>query len=196
MKNIFRATQYLLSQPGGRKRFATYWLVVFVLIITIPNIGYMLEVLLNLPILSVGEKISYLLSPYLNTLGASLEPVTLSLLVLTLALALNFLFIRYIRTHQQSAKGGLGSALVMFVSSHCVACGGSLLAPVVSFIAGSGGAYFSAERYERIQLMTIGLNVLATIIAVLSIRKASRTVNLMARQHIPATNPIRSSYHG
>lgn len=181
MQNIIRASRYLLGQPGGLRRFLSYWLIVFVLLITIPNIGYIVEVLFNLPILSAGERLGYLISPYANTLGAALEPITFSLLLLTLALALNFLFIRFIRSNQQSGKGRLSSTLVMLVSSHCIACGGSLLAPLVSLVAGSG-AYFSSERYVRLQLLTLGLNLVALLIVYRSLYKAAGTILVLRNQ--------------
>lgn len=176
MRTLTITIRRLLQQPGERARLFKYWFVVFSFLVVVPNIGFILEVLLNQPILTIPERLALVFSLYGNSFRFLLEPVTFSIIVLSVVLALNFLVIRFIRRYNQAAKGRLRSTITMLVSGHCVACGGSLIAPLASLLTGTG-SYFSSDRYLKIQLLTISLNLLAMAIAIWSMKRASKTVN-------------------
>lgn len=178
MQNYITTLKNLLNQPGEKTRLFKYWFIVFSFLVIVPNIGFILEVLFNQPILTISERLALVLSLYDNSFRFLLEPVTFSIMVLSVVLALNFLVIRFVRRYNQAAKGRLRSTVTMLVSGHCVACGGSLLAPLASLLTGTG-SYFSSDRYLKIQLLTISLNLLAMAIALWSMKRASRTVNMI-----------------
>ena len=74
--------------------------------------------------------------------------------------------------------GGAGSVAAI-VGSHCIACGGSLLAPFISVIAGSG-AFFSAARINTAITISVLINVIAIILIVRSTLKvASHTAMIL-----------------
>lgn len=178
MRTLTIAIRRLLQQPGERIRLLKYWFAVFSFLVIVPNIGFILEVLFNQPILTIPERLALVLSLYGNSLRFLFEPVTFSIMLLSVVLALNFLVIQFVRRSNKTVKGRLGGTVSMLVSSHCVACGASLLAPVISLIGGTG-AYFSSERYVRLQLITVSLNLIAMAIALRSMTRASKRVSLI-----------------
>lgn len=178
MKKLLDTIRKLLSQKGEKKRLFKYWVLVFSFLVVIPNIGFILEVLFNQPILTIPQRLALVFSLYGNSFRFLLEPVTFSIMALSIVLALNFLVIRFVRRYKQAAKGRLGSTFTMLVSGHCVACGGSLLAPLTSLITGTG-SYFSSDRYLKIQLLTISLNLIAMAIAIWSMKLASGSVRMI-----------------
>lgn len=180
MRQLLAILKRLLSQPGEKVRLLKYWFLVFSFMLVVPNIGFILEVLFNQPILTIAERIELVSSLYGNSLRFLFEPVTFSVVLLSILLALNFQLIRFVRRHKQATGGRLRSTLTMFVSGHCVACGGSLLAPLTSLFTGST-SYFSSERYLMTQLVTIGLNVAAMSIALWSMKRAAPAVQFALR---------------
>lgn len=165
----------LLALPGERTRFIRYWFLVFSFLVVLPNLGFIIEILFNQPFLNLSERLAEVLSLYTNTFRFLFEPITFSIILLSVVLALNFQIIRFIRRHNQAARGRLRSTMTMLVGGHCVACGGSLLAPLVSLFTGSG-AYFSSERYFKIQALTLALNLIAILIALVSMARATGAV--------------------
>ena len=173
----------LLALPGEKVRLVKYWFAVFSFMVIVPNIGFIIEIMFNQPILTIPERFEEIFSLYGNSIRFLLEPVTFSIMLLSIVLALNFLVIRFVRRQNQKTKGHLGGTVSMLISSHCVACGGSLLAPVVSLIGGTG-TYFSSERYARLQLLTISLNLIAMAIALRSMSRVGKTINTILSQPI------------
>ena len=57
-----------------------------------------------------------------------------------------------------STVGSVGA----IVGSHCIACGGTFIAPLVTTIAGSG-AYFSAERINTAVTISVVINAIAIL---------------------------------
>lgn len=180
MQRVLHTINQLLQQPGERKRFFKYWFLVFSFLVVLPNVGFILEILFNQPILSIPERLALVLSLYGNSLRFLFEPVTFSIVMLSIVLALNFQLIRFIRHHQQQASGRLKSTAAMLISGHCVACGGSLLAPILSLFTGSG-SYFSSERYWKLQIFAVLLNLIAMYIAYRSMKKAAGPVLLLTQ---------------
>lgn len=187
MIKFLTALNKLLKQPGEKPRLFKYWLVVFSFLIVLPNIGFIIEVLFNQPILGIPERLALVFSLYGNSFRFMLEPVTFSIMVLSVVLALNFLVMRFVRSHNQAAKGRFRSTVTMLIGGHCVACGGSLLAPLASLLAGTG-SYFSSVRYLKVQLLTISLNLLAIAIALWSMKRASKTISMILTAPIKLDN--------
>lgn len=180
MPKILLTVQRVLQEPGQKLRLLWYWFLVFSFLIIIPNLGFIYEVLFNQTVLPLGERIAYALSLYTNSFRYLLEPVALSIMVLSVLLALNFLVIKFVRQNNRQQGGRFKSTLAMLVSSHCVACGGSLLSPIISLLGGGVGTFsFSSSRYLQLQLFTITLNLIAMAITLRSIYKASDTVLLL-----------------
>jgi len=180
MRQVLQTINQLLQQPGERKRFLMYWFLVFSFLVVLPNIGFILEILFNQPILSIPERLALVLSLYGNSLRFLFEPVTFSIMVLSIVIALNFQIIRFIRRHQLQAGGRFKSTVTILISGHCVACGGSLLAPLISLFTGTG-SYFSSERYFKIQVVTVAINLIAMYIAYRSMKKAAGPVLLLTQ---------------
>lgn len=178
MKRLLIALQNLLRQPGEKPRLLLYWFLVYSFLILVPNLGFIIEVLFNQTILTLRERMQLVFSLYTNALQFLTEPVTLSIILLSVLLALNFLVIGYIRKRNQQQKGRFRSTVAMLVSSHCVACGGSLLAPVISLLGGGtiGTFSFSSTRYLQLQLLTLTLNAIAMAITLRSMYKATDTL--------------------
>jgi hypothetical protein len=183
MARLATTLNQLLALPGEKARLLKYWFAVFSFLVIVPNIGFIIEIMFNQPILTIPERFVEIFSLYGNSLRFLLEPVTFSIVMLSVVLALNFLVIRFVRRHDERTKGRLGGTVSMLISSHCVACGGSLLAPVVSLIGGTG-TYFSSERYVRLQLVTIILNLVAMAIALRSMSRAGKTINMILSQPV------------
>lgn len=178
MNQLATTLKRLLSQPGEKGRLFKYWFLVFSFLVVIPNVGFILEVLFNQPTLTIPERLALVLSLYGNSFRFFLEPVTFSIMVLSVVLAVNFLVIRFVRRYNQTAKGRLRNTVTMLVSGHCVACGGSLLAPLASLLTGTG-SYFSSDRYFKIQLFAVGFNLIAMAIALWSMKRAAGAVNFV-----------------
>lgn len=182
MRRLLRAISIILSTPGEKARLYCYWLAILSVIILIPNVGLIYEVLANQVTLPMVRRIAFVFSLYSNTFRFILEPVMLTTVLLSVVLALNFLVIRFVRKRNAVAHGRFSGTVAMLAGSHCVACGSSLLAPLFSLIGGTG-AYLSGDRYLRLQLLSIGLNLLAMYIAVRSMKKAAGSVLLLAQDN-------------
>jgi len=66
---------------------------------------------------------------------------------------------------KRKAKGAKASAfgsVGAIVGSHCIACGGSFIAPLVTTLAGSG-AYFSGARVNTAIALSVGINFIAIV---------------------------------
>ena len=122
----------------------------------------------TIPFLSVGEKFNYFFSPYVNSFSFFFkDPVVASRLIFS-ALA-GTCWATYLYVRQQSptkVRGGLSGMTVALVSSTCIACGTSLLSPVLLALgAGSSvliGATISTIGYcVAIVLMLFSLANLA-----------------------------------
>lgn len=182
MSKVSQAIVEVLNQPGEKLRLFVYWFLVLSFLVLVPNIGFILEILFNQTFLPWLDRLSYVSSLYTNTFVYILEPTMLSIVILSFVLALNFLVIRFVRRRNEAVGGRFGGTMAMLVSSHCVACGGSLLAPLAGLLTGTG-AYFSSDRYIKLQLFTIALNVIAIFIAYRSMRKASGSILLLSKQY-------------
>lgn len=175
MHRIIQAIKRFLQQPTEKSRVIRYWFLTLSFLLLIPNLALLIEITFNQPLLTLGQRIGFVIEIYTNTFSYLFEPVTLSIVILSLVIAFNFAMIRFVRKQNRSTKGRLSGTIAMLVSSHCVACGGSLLAPLLSLISGTGSTYIGGG-YSRLQALTVILNTVAILIALRSIYKVSPTI--------------------
>lgn len=181
MKKDAKAVGIILSQPVERWRLLFYWFLVLSFLLIFPNIGLVWELFVNQHMLSVQDKLAMVLSLYTNTIRFLFNPVTFTTVTLSLLLAINFVVIGFIRRHIQKMGTKTQGMLAIVVSSHCVACGSSLVAPLISLFAGSAN-YFSSSRYLLFQAVALLVNIVAIAITLYSIKRATNTVRLWVVQ--------------
>lgn len=162
----------MLTIPGEKVRLFWYWFGVFSVLVITPNLGYVLGVLFSVKDIGIVERLGLVSTIYSNSLLFVFQPIPLSVFILSLILAVNFSVIQFVRRNRVQMGGRLRSTLTVFVSGHCVACGGSLLAPFFSLLTGTS-SYFSSERYLKIQLLTVILNLVAMAIAIWSMKRSA-----------------------
>lgn len=185
IKISFRAIARILSRPGyllaAGGGALVFWLILRYLF-SIQIVG----IIVTSPVLSLGEKINLLLLGILPATPADLfvlaaDPVGL-LLLLTAGLAgVSAAVLVWTRRHAQasatrSTKGGFALSLL---GSGCVACGGSILYPV---LAGLGSAVSLAlsrligitSGLVAIGLMLYGLWGLGAVAAGILARESRR----------------------
>ena len=98
---------------------------------------------LTLPGYPAGEKLSYFLSPYVNSFTYFFhDPVTASRLIFSILVGLNIMLYVYIRRRQQtvSSRKSLGGLATAMIASGCVACGTSLLSPLLVGVSAGASA--------------------------------------------------------
>ena len=117
------------------------------------------------PVLSVTDKISFMFESFLSIISNVLNLRVLSLFVFSFVTAINLTLLwhtlkrkRRASSNKLSTAGSVGA----IVGSHCVACGGSFLAPLVTTLAGSG-VYFSSERVNTAIYLSVGINIIAIL---------------------------------
>jgi hypothetical protein len=150
--------------------------------LVLPNVAFIKVALFDLSVLTIVERTGLVASLYTNPFTYILEPVTLTTIILSLLLAVNFLLIRFVRQFQRRIAGRVQSTVSMLLTGHCVACGASILAPLISLVGGTGGSYFSASRYYRLQFFALALNVIALTLTYRSIRKSARVAQTVKKQ--------------
>jgi len=160
---------------------ATLWL--FTYLISLNLFSY----ILSNPTLTFAEKIGFVFQSFANTLANLDDPRSLSLAIFSFLATVNILLMVRLFRERKSKKGlaKTGSAsVVTLIGSHCVACGGSLLAPFIAALAGSGAVFSSAR-------ITTGI-VVSTLINIVGIILITRsTVQLVRKSQ--AFVPIKES---
>lgn len=175
MKSYFVARQILKRRPYFFY-FILLWIFTVSIFIWLININLLAYILAS-PVLTPVGKIDYIFDIYISFFKLD-NPVSLSRAVFSLLLAVNLMLLVFLwrtgKQRQRAVKSNSG-ALVAVIGSHCIACGTSLVAPVVTALAGSG-AYFSAERFATTQLLATGANVLGIVLIVWSIKGVARRI--------------------
>lgn len=115
------------------------------------------------PVLSFGDKISFMFDSFTSIISNFSDLRVLSLIVFSFVTAVNLTLLWQTIKRKSKAKGAKAStfgSVGAIVGSHCIACGGSFLAPLITTLAGSG-AYFSGARVNTAIAISVGINVLA-----------------------------------
>ncbi len=147
------------------------WLFTYLL-----NLNLFSYIFLN-PTLTFGKKIGFVFQSFTNTFASLDDPRSLSLAIFSFLATVNILLMVRLFRERKRKKGltKTGSATVVtLIGSHCIACGGSLFAPFITALAGSG-ATFSTTR------ITTGIFV-STLINIVGIILITRsTIQLVRR---------------
>jgi hypothetical protein len=94
-----------------------------------------------------SEKVNYFLSPYANSFGYFFrDPVVASRLIFSVLAGINIALYIYIRKHEEATaiRKGLGGFAVALIGSGCIACGTSLLSPLLVGVGAGAGAIMGA----------------------------------------------------
>lgn len=119
--------------------------------------------------LSFYDKINFLVEAFINIFrfGSDIVPISMILIALFQSVALTlYLKLRHFATHNKSVKSSVGSLTFGLLGSGCVACGGSLLTPLLGALA-SNVSVTLAERLGDILL------VLAVILSYRALSKVA-----------------------
>lgn len=173
-------TYYVIKQILRRRLYFLYFLLFWFIAITVflwlININ-LLVYILTTPVLRLMEKLDFIFDAYINFFKLD-NPVSLSRAVFSLLLAINLTMIVFLwragKQRPNLMKSNSG-ALLVIVGSSCVACGTSIIAPLVTAVAGTG-SYLSAERFAATQLIATGANVLGIIFALWSINSLAKRI--------------------
>ncbi len=162
----------VLKQRKGT--FILVWFMTLSFFLWVTKIN-LLAYILSQSGLTAAGKIMFIVSVYVNFFTYIVNPVALSSLIFTILAATNItLLIHFARSAQRTGvvKANTGT-VVAVIGSHCLTCGGSLAAPIITALAGTG-TYFSAERLATGQLLATGANILGIILMLYSIRGVVR----------------------
>lgn len=169
IKKVIRTRPYL-------RYFLLLWFITISIFLWLVNLN-LLAYILSSPVLTPLGKVDFIFDTYFSFFTFD-NPVSLSRLIFSLLLAINLTLLVFLWRAGKQRLGVVKSnsgALIAMIGSHCVACGTSLVAPLVTALAGSG-AYLSAERFAATQLLATGANILGIILIVWSIRGVTKRI--------------------
>lgn len=175
MKSITLIKKVLKTRPYFRY-FLLLWFITTSIFLWLVNLN-LLAYIASSPVLTPFGKIDFIFDTYTSFFTLD-NPVSLSRLIFSLLLAINLTLLVFLWRAGKQRLGVVKSnsgALVAMIGSHCIACGTSLVAPLVTALAGSG-AYLSAERFAATQLLATGANVLGIILIAWSIKGIVRRI--------------------
>ncbi len=115
--------------------------------------------------LSFGDKIRFMFDSFTSIITNVTNLRVLSLLIFSFVTAINLTLMWQTIKRKRKAKGSRAStfgSVGAIVGSHCIACGGSFIAPLVTTLAGSG-AYFSGARVNTAIALSVGINFIAIL---------------------------------
>lgn len=142
----------------------------------ITNITLFSEVLGN-PVLSAYDKFDFLLDSFLNIFRYMDDPRVLSIIIFSFIAAVNFILMWAVfKRKEDRAKSSISSTVgsgAALIGSHCIACGGSLIAPFITTLAGSG-AFFSTARVNTGIFISVLVNIVGIIVIGFATRKMIR----------------------
>ncbi|HSH56214.1 MAG TPA: hypothetical protein VK983_05330 [Candidatus Limnocylindrales bacterium] len=102
---------------------------------------------LTLPDYPMGDKLNFLISPYANSISYFFsDPVVAARLVFSILAGINIALYLFIRKHEASVTGrkGLSGFLIALIGSGCVACGTSILSPLLVGVGAGASAVIGA----------------------------------------------------
>lgn len=183
-KNIFAGmtTDYVVIRGTlGRRsylgRFILIWFTTVTVFIWLININLLAYILAS-PMIGLSEKLSFIGNSYVNYFRYLDNPVALSSVIFSLLVAINFTLLVFLwreGTRRSAMATSNAGAFVAMVGSHCISCGTSLVAPLITAVAGPS-AYFSAERATAGQLLATAANILGICIVLWSIHYVAKRI--------------------
>ncbi len=167
-------TKQVLSTRSYLWRFLVIWFATVTVFIWLININ-LLAYILSSPVLDAAGKLNFIAGAYVNYFKYLNNPVALSSVVFSLLVAINFTLLIYLwweRKRRSNIIKSNAGAFAAMLGSHCISCGTSLIAPLITAVAGPG-AYFSAERANAGILLATAANVLGIALVLWSIHKVT-----------------------
>ncbi len=136
---------------------------------------------LSVPFLSVNQKLSYFFSGYTNSfLYFFRDPIVFTRDIFVILAAINislFIFVRRSsQNSEQKMRGGTSGLMVGLVASGCIACGTSIIAPLLASV----GATASASASQSIGAVGNIIGIILTLYSVHGFGK--RTAYELARK--------------
>lgn len=172
LKNNYIVIKAVLKQRKGT--FCLAWFITLSFFLWVTKVNLLAYILTQSGLNAAGKAI-FILGAYVNFFSYIASPVALTSLIFSVLAAINITLLIYFAEGAQrtgAVKGNAG-ALVAVVGSHCLTCGGSLAAPIITALAGTG-TYFSAERFATGQILASGANILGIVLMLYSIRGVVR----------------------
>ncbi|MEX0749054.1 MAG: hypothetical protein WD467_01815 [Candidatus Saccharimonadales bacterium] len=162
----WQAIRRLLSRPRYLLLAALLYPPVLWLFTYLSNLNLFIYVM-RANFLSGRDKIEFLLSSFTNVFANLNDPLALSIVIFAGFATLNLVMLSYAIKMNRRISGAKSSsaAALTLAGSHCIACGGSLLAPILTALSGSG-AYISATRANTTVLLVVSINIIAILIIV------------------------------
>lgn len=160
----YQAGLFVIANILKKKRYSMLLLGLYPIILWIfvyvTNIPLFTHILLT-DALSATEKAGFLIGSLVNVFANISDPLALSIVIFSLFATVNIVVLVYALWRRRAVgTSGKGAAVVALIGSHCVACGGSLLAPIITAISGSG-TYISATRADTTLLIVLLINIVA-----------------------------------
>lgn len=153
------------------------WFITVTIFIWLININ-LLAYIVSSPDLTATGKIGFIASAYVNYFKYLTNPTALTSVIFSLLVSINFTLILYLWKEAKLKNNTAGSnagAFVAMIGSHCVSCGTSLFAPLVTAVAGSS-TFLSAERANASLFLTTAANLLGIALVTWSIRKVTKNI--------------------
>lgn len=177
MKAEYAVTKRVLEQWHYLIRFLLLWFATVTIFIWLINVN-LLAYILSSPALDIAGKLEFISSAYVNYFKYLDNPVALSSVIFSLLVALNFTLLVFLwregKRRNAMATSNAGAFTAM-IGSHCISYGTSLVAPLITAVAGPS-AYFSAERANAGQLLATAANVLGICIVLWSIHYVAKRI--------------------
>ena len=176
-----RVSRSVLSHQGYLGGFIFIWLVTLWLFNYLTSLDLFGYVFSNQALTAAG-KIRFLIDSMLGILSKPTEPRAFSIIIFSLLASLNIILMVHLIRHRAQvriARVSHAGAVAAMVGAHCVACGGSLLAPVLTSLAGTS-AYFSSSRIGWGIWLAVIINVVGIILIGRStVKVANQTAKVM-----------------
>jgi hypothetical protein len=179
-----RAIAAVLTRP----KFATIAILVALLTLSVLIWLFALESLvhvLTLPGLAASEKALFVLSAYTNSLLYIDDPIVFTRVVFAILAGISFAMYWFIRSHRHDTKmrRNLGGFTVALASAGCVACGTSLLAPLLTAL----GASLSVTA-------SISIGVAGNVIGIMLMLYAIRGLSVQVNGASPGISPLPNKH--
>ncbi|MBP9132101.1 hypothetical protein KBF61_03135 [Candidatus Saccharibacteria bacterium] len=146
-------------------KFALLWTFSLWLFVYLTNITLFAEIFGNSALRPL-DKIFFLIDSLKNIFINLGDPRALSLLVFSFIASVNLLLMLQTIKRKRTAKGSKFSSVGSvgaIIGSHCISCGGSFVAPLITTIAGSS-AYLSSARIGAAIWISVLVNLIAIVL--------------------------------
>lgn len=170
MEEIRFAVKKISNKPG---RFVAVFLVTAWLFFYLTNLELFFAIVGN-SVLPAADKLRFLVDSFLNIFRYITDIRVLSVVVFSFIAAVNFILMREVYKRKSAMRGKTSSAVagsaITLIGSHCIACGGSLVAPLITTIAGSG-AFLSTARVNTSIFLSVAVNIVGIVIISVATKK-------------------------